>query len=276
MEVLPKAMICQWILPKLPFSPLGRPSVVEPVELVEAILYQLNSGYQWRLLPVKQFFTGASLTWQGVYARFNAWRKDGSWQAVWLTMLRLNKAHLDCSSVQLDGSHTPTKNGGEAVGYQGRKKARTTTALFLADNRGQPLACASPQAGNHHDSHRLKELFGELNALLEAARIPVAGLFLNADKAFATTELRQECAARDIEANIPSKRRVTDWQTDNDTFFDPELYRRRVVIEHANAWLDGFKTLLVRYETSVGNWLAWHWLPFAVLFLRKINRKPAF
>jgi len=101
-------------------------------------------------------------------------------------------------------------------------------------------------------------------------------LFLNADKAFATTELRQECAARDIEANIPSKRRVTDWQTDNDTFFDPELYRRRVVIEHANAWLDGFKTLLVRYETSVGNWLAWHWLPFAVLFLRKINRKPTF
>ena len=49
-----------------------------------------------------------------------------------------------------------------------------------------------------------------------------------------------------------------------------------MVIEHANAWLDGFKTLLVRYETSVGNWLAWHWLAFAVLFLRKINRKPTF
>ena len=41
----------------------GRPSVLEPVELVEAILYKLKSGYQWRLLPVKQFFTGALLTW---------------------------------------------------------------------------------------------------------------------------------------------------------------------------------------------------------------------
>ena len=58
--------------------------------------------------------------------------------------------------------------------------------------------------------------------------------------------------------------------------FYPELYRRRVVVEHANAWLDGFKTLLVRYETSVGNWLAWHWLAFVVLFLRKINQKPTF
>ena len=67
-----------------------------------------------------------------MYARFNAWRKDGSWQGVWLRLLRENRAHLDYSSVQLDGSHTPAKNGGAAVGYQGRKKARTTTALFLA------------------------------------------------------------------------------------------------------------------------------------------------
>ena len=109
MEILSNDRIRQWVLPALTFSALGRPSVVEPVELVEAILYQLKSGCQWRLLPVKQFFTGASLTWQGVYARFNAWRKDGSWQAVWLHLLRENGAHLDCSSVQLDGSHTPAK-----------------------------------------------------------------------------------------------------------------------------------------------------------------------
>ena len=122
MEVLSKDMIRQWVLPALTFSAYGRPSAVEPVELVQVIRYKLKSGCQWRMLPVKQFFTGASLTWQGVYARFNAWRKDGSWQAVWLNLLRQNGAHLDCSSVQLDGSHTPAKNGGEAVGYQGRKK----------------------------------------------------------------------------------------------------------------------------------------------------------
>ena len=208
-----------------------------------------------------------------MYARFNAWRKDGSWKTVWLTVLRRNKRWLDCSSVQLDGSHTPAKNGGAAVGYQGRKKARTTTALFLADNQGQPLACATPQAGNHHDSFQLAALFEELCVLLEAAGIAVAGLFLNADSAFDTTELRQACATRHIEANIARNRRATDWQTDDDTFFDPERYRRRAVVEHANAWLDSFKTLLVRYETSVGNWLAFHWLAFVVLFLRKIKAK---
>lgn len=62
-----------------------------------------------------------------------------------------------------------------------------------------------------------------------------------------------------MEANIARNRRATDWQTDDDTFFDPELYRRRAVVEHANAWFDSVKTLLVRYETSAGNWLAFHW-----------------
>ena len=171
MEVLSKEMIRQWSLPVLTFSAHGRPSVVEPVELVEVILHKLKSGCQWHLLPFKRFFKGASLTWQGVYARFNAWRNDGSWQGVWLRLLRENGAHLDCSSVQLDGSHTPAKNGGEAVGYQGRKKVRTTTALFLADNRGQPLACASLQAGNHHDTHLLNALFEEICAPLD----PVVG-----------------------------------------------------------------------------------------------------
>ena len=66
------------------------------------------------------------------------------------------------------------------------QKARTTTTLFLADNKGQALACATPQAGDHHDSFRLSISFEELCILLEAAGIAVAGLFLKADSTFYT------------------------------------------------------------------------------------------
>ena len=162
------------------------------------------------------------------------------------------------------------------MGYQRRKKARTTAALFLAGNQGQPLACATPQAGNHRASFQLAALFEELGVPPEAAGIAVAGLFLNAGSAFDTTGLRQACAARRIEANIARNRRATDWQTDDDTFFDPELYRRRAVVEHANTWHDCFKTLHVRDETSIGNELAFHWLAFVVLFLRKIKARTTF
>lgn len=34
--------------------------------------------------------------------------------------------------------------------------------------------------------------------------------------------------------------------------FDDDLYKDKSVIEHSNAWIDGFKALLVRFEFSLG------------------------
>lgn len=53
---------------------------------------------------------------------------------VWIDILSSNLQYLDLSSVEFDGSHKPAKNGGDAVGYQGRKACKTTNALFLSDN----------------------------------------------------------------------------------------------------------------------------------------------
>jgi hypothetical protein len=78
------------------------------------------------------------------------------------------------------------------------------------------------------------------------------------------------CGRLGIQANIPRNRRSADWQTDDDTPLDPALYRCRLAIERLNAWLDGFKTLLVRYETGLQNWMAFHWLAFTTLLLRKL------
>lgn len=273
MEVLDKVTIENWILPHLSVGERGKDIKVEMTALIEAILYKLKTGCQWRQLPVKQFFDEAKLTWQGVYYHFNEWRKDGSWKRVWLNVLRLNKRFLDLSSIQLDGSHTRAQNGGQAVAYQGRKAAKTTTSLFLADNTGVMLACATPQAGNHHDLFEIEQLFEELCSLLESAKINLKGLFLNADSGFDAQNLRQACEQREIQANIARNPRSAPSPTAEWAYFDEELYKRRTVIEHANAWLDSFKALLVRYETNVDNWLSFHWLAFVVLFLRRINRK---
>ena len=54
---------------------------------------------------------------------------------MWTKLLEMNHSKLDMSSVQLDGSHTPAKRGGQAVAYQGRKKSKTTNALFLTDKQ---------------------------------------------------------------------------------------------------------------------------------------------
>lgn len=111
---------------------------VKDYQVVEAILYRLKTGCQWRLLPLKQFFR-VKYRWQSVYHHFQKWSKDGSWQQVWQFALQKHKHLLDMSSIQLDGTHPPSKRGGEAVAYQGRKKAKTSNMLILKDKQGVPL-----------------------------------------------------------------------------------------------------------------------------------------
>ena len=117
MEVLSKGIIVTGLLPHLPFPTTGRRRRVAPAEVVGAILYKLKTGCQWRWLPVAALFSGEPLTWQGVYYHFYTWSKQGAWKRLWVSLLRLPRRLLDLSSVQLDGSHTPAKNGGTAVGY---------------------------------------------------------------------------------------------------------------------------------------------------------------
>ena len=52
---------------------------------------------------------------------------------------------------------------------------------------------------------------------------------------------------------------------------DNELYRERFSDEQLNAWVDGFKTLTIRYETKSSNWMALHCLAFAIIFIRKFD-----
>ena len=99
---------------------------------------------------------------------------------------------------------------------------------------------------------------------------------MNADSGFDACALREACFRRDIEANIAHNPRSAPSEAAADHYFNAELYRQRTAIERTNAWLDRFKTRLVRYETNVQNWLAFHFLAFTVLLLRRIppDEKP--
>jgi transposase len=60
---------------------------------------------------MKQFFR-VKYNWQSVFHPFQKWSKDGSWEYIWETLISKYKHLLDMSSIQLDGTHTPTKRGG--------------------------------------------------------------------------------------------------------------------------------------------------------------------
>ncbi len=131
------------------------------------------------------------------------------------------------------------------------------------------LACSEPISGEHNDLYQIQRCFDELCLLLQQAEISLEGVFMNADAGFDCKELRKQCAQKRIQANIfinirNSKEDITEH------YFDQQLYKKRVVIEQANAWLDSFKTLLIRFEVLTQTWIAFHLMAFSLLFLRRI------
>lgn len=278
MGILSKNTIETWIIPYLTTGSRGFDPTVPIDEIVDAIFYRLKTGCQWRELPTKQFFSGTILSWNTIFYHYNKWSKAGCWAKIWINILKENRNFLDLSSAEFDGSHTPAKNGGDAVGYQGRKGSNTTNALFMCDNQGVMLGMSTPQEGQHHDLFEIQTLFDEICTMLKSAGINLKGLFLNADPGFDSQEFREACQKEEIILNVKANQRnsVNQQQEPYQSgthIFDQELYKDRSVIEHANAWIDGFKALLVRFEFSIRNWVALHFMAFSVIFLRKINKK---
>ena len=108
-------------------------------------------------------------------------------------MLDRHRASFDLSSVDLDGSHTTALRRGAGVAYQGRKKRKTTNALYLTDRQGLPLAMSEPVAGNHSDFYDIEVQFEVATATLEDVDVQTEGLFLNADAGFDSGNFRKSC-----------------------------------------------------------------------------------
>lgn len=89
---------------------------------------------------------------------------------------------------------------------------------------------------------------------------------------------REACEKENIIPNIkPNPRNSVNKEAElspiGTVIFDQLLYKDRTVVEHANAWIDGFKALLVRFEFSVRNWMSLHFMAFSIIFFRKISKK---
>lgn len=270
-KILDKDTIEMEIVCHIPRTSRGFPPTVPLTEIVNAILYKLKTGVHWHLLPVKALFSGKALSWQSVYHHYRKWCLSGFWQDCWIKLLQKHRSKLDLSSADLDGSHTPAIRGGSQVGYQGRKKRKTTNALYLADRQGLPIAMSRPIAGNHNDLYDIGAQFEVVSSTLEKARIAVEGLFLNADAGFDSKDFREACAKKDINANICQNKRNGD--KDRDDYFDQDLYDQRYAIERTNAWMDSYRSLLNRFDTTTESWGGFNYLAFMAIALNKFNKK---
>jgi transposase len=98
----------------------GRPAGHARREIVNAILYVLRTGCQWRYLPHDL------PAWKTVYTYFRSWRVDGTWQIIHDRLRRKVRRAAgrqpEASAAILDSqSVKTTEKGGRAATMRPRK-----------------------------------------------------------------------------------------------------------------------------------------------------------
>ena len=88
---------------------------------------------------------------------------------------------------------------------------------------------------------------------------------------FDSESLHQLCHQKQIIANIaPNIRNTTD---DNwSRIMDEELYKQRYYIERTNAWIDSYRSLLNRFDTTLTSWMGFNFIAFIIMAIKKIKK----
>jgi len=263
-----------YISPFLTKAKRGFVSSIPLYLIFNGILHKLYTGCQWKALPVAEFKdeqTGTQLTYQAFSHHFRKWSKDDSLLYVFKASIIAIMMHINVSEINLDGTHTIAKKGGEAVGYQGRKRAKTSNILPITDKFGNIIGFLPLTAGNHNDAYDLKGRLTQFFKDFKTFKLSLEGAFFNADSAFDVRAVRKVIFNYGLIPNIPeNKRNRKGTKKGRNRLFDKDVYGNRYTNERTHAWVDKFRGILIRFERKAEYWLGANLIAFAMVNLRNV------
>jgi putative transposase len=152
----------QWSLiePHIPVYPGGRPRKTDVRDVLDAVLYILRTGCQWRYLPVD--FPPKSTVWR----YFDEWRHNGTLDTIHDTLRKKvrtrEKPYHPRTTASVDSQSVDTTSGGEARGRDNHKNVDGRKRHIVVDSMGLLLAVLVT-AASVDDGRAASELFARLH-----------------------------------------------------------------------------------------------------------------
>src|SRR4051794_23641249 len=151
----------QWALiaPHIPVHPGGRPRTTDVRDVVDAVLYILRTGCQWRYLP--KDFPPKSTVWR----YFDEWRYDGTLDTIHDRLRKevraAEKPDHPRTTASVDSQSVDTTSGGEQRGRDNFKNVDGRKRHIVVDSMGLLLAVLVT-AADVDDARAAPELFARL------------------------------------------------------------------------------------------------------------------
>lgn len=224
-------------------------------EVLDAVLWILNTGAQWRMLP--QCYPN----YKTVHRRFQQWCQQEVLRDILTQLaneLRENGA-IDERESFIDATFAFAKGGGDEVGPT--KRGKGTKILAIVDKHGLPLS-VSTHAANHHEVTLVQLSFDFY--MLEAKPEHLIG-----DRAYDSDKLDAELEA-EHGVNLISPHRRNRKKRKTQDGRQLRRYARRWLVERFFAWMQWKRRLLVRWEYYADNFLGFVQLAAMTVLLRRI------
>ena len=233
---------------------LGRPREVDLRQVIEAILFILSTGCQWRALP-REF-----PPYSTVQGYFYAWRDTGLWQRIVRALVRRARRKLGRkprpTAAVIDSQSAATTQAGGPRGFDAGKRVYGRKRHIVTDTNGLLLAVHVHPA-NVQDVHgavplleRLRQRFPKLRHIF-ADRVYRGEQLVNA---------LSDCGPWTIQI-VERPPGVKGFQ----------LLPRRWVVERTFAWFGRCRRLAKDFEGSAATEVAW----LLVAHLRLLTRRLA-
>ena len=236
----------------VPDSRPGRKPVTTR-RVLEAVLWILNTGAQWHMLP--QWYPN----YKTVHRRFQQWCRNEVLRAILTDLANAlrDEGALDESESFIDATFASAKGGGEEIGKT--KRGKGVKIMAIVDRHGLPLA-VSTHAANHHEVTLVQLSFDFY--MIEAKPENLIG-----DRAYDSDPLDAQLREEGIEMISPHKSNRKKRKTQDGRRL--RRYERRWIVERFFAWLQWQRRLLVRWEFYAANFLGFVQLASIVILLKR-------